>query len=751
MTNTYRALLALILAIYLVLAIGYGLTTPLFEAPDENSHYYTAAVIAKTRSLPQVDGDFTELTEQEAAQPPLYYLMAAVAATPFDVDLADDFFWPNPAVQLGAADSPQNINAFVHTELESWPWSDPVAIAHLWRLLSSILGLGTLLAIFGCARLVWPLNAERALLATAMVAFLPQFAFSHGAISNDPLIVFLCSLALLQLLTMWYCEATWPRLALLGLTVGLAILSKTAGLLLLLYSLILVALLTWRSQRGSSGGKIVQQVILSLAIVALVALSVSGWLLWRNWQLYGDVTAANQFISLAGGNRGYSLFRVLRETPGLWRSLFAVFGWFNVLAPGWVYLIWNGIVVAALIGAIFQLWSWLKTRRSLLEAGDTGRKAPLRVANLVDHPVVPAVLLGLWPVMVYAGLVSFMMRTPAGQGRLLFPAVLPLALALAYGLSRYHRRGLYVIAAALAMVTSVFCMVVVLPEAYARPAVITAADMPPEARSFNADMGQGLRLVAAEVKSDIVEPGQWAYMTLYWLADETPPGAKEQTGPQQVIELFGQDIELAGKLQSYHGNGLYPASLWQAGQIVVDSLAVRINDEASVPAEALIFVRLGGEESAVNVGSVKIAPPEWPPKTEAILADLEGIELIGATLDRSAAKPGETVKVILRWQVATAPERDLTTFVHLGQPDQPPLAQADGVPLGGHYPTTLWAAGEVFDDNYELLLPSDLPPGLYPIQIGLYVPEDGSRLQLAVDGVRQPNDAYVTGLLEVRP
>ncbi|UCG23812.1 MAG: DUF2142 domain-containing protein, partial [Chloroflexota bacterium] len=360
MTTDYRKPLALILAIYVLLAIGYGLATPLFEAPDEQHHFFTASAIAANRRLPTTGDEYSHLTGQEAAQPPLYYLIAALIAGPFDLVLSEEVIWPNPAVQLGAADSPHNINAFVHTEAESWPWRDHVLVAHLHRLLSALLGLGTLLAVFSCARLVWPASPERALLATALVAFLPQFVFLHGSISNDPLIILLCSAAIWQLLRMWYGEMDWLRLALLGLTVGLAILSKTAGLLLFAYALVFVGLIAWREQRGRSLGKKLQQVVGPLLAVAIPALALGGWLLWRNWELYGDITAASEFVRLAGGDRDYSLIQVLKETPGLWKSLFAVFGWFNVLAPQWIFLIWYGIVAAAVAGALSGVWRDLR-------------------------------------------------------------------------------------------------------------------------------------------------------------------------------------------------------------------------------------------------------------------------------------------------------------------------------------------------------------------------------------------------------
>jgi hypothetical protein len=78
------------------------------------------------------------------------------------------------------------------------------------------------------------------------------------------------------------------------------------------------------------------------------------------------------------------------------------------------------------------------------------------------------------------------------------------------------------------------------------------------------------------------------------------------------------------------------------------------------------------------------------------------------------------------------------------------LAQADSVPLNGYYPTYLWASGEVFADEYELLVPEGLADGRYPIHIGLYDPTTGARLPLSQNNQRQPQDAYFVGWLEVQ-
>jgi hypothetical protein len=238
-----------------------------------------------------------------------------------------------------------------------------------------------------------------------------------------------------------------------------------------------------------------------------------------------------------------------------------------------------------------------------------------------------------------------------------------------------------------------------------------------------------------------------ARLTLYWQADSVPEGAAEREAPQFVLELFGRDLELAGKLQSYHGGGLYPASLWTAGEIVVDRLGVRIDKEVHAPARARVFVRLADPAGSVEVGSIKIVPAHWPPAGDEVLARIEGIELVQAELGQANVQPGDMVEVRVRWRVIEPLGRNLTTFVHLGDPAIPPLAQGDSPPLGGDYPTGLWAADEVIDDAYALKLPADLPSGRHPVYIGLYDPASGVRAALEVDGQRQPNDAFLVGWL----
>lgn len=731
----FKRPLVIILLIYMGLTIAYGITNPLFESPDEQTHYFTAQYIAERWQLPVAGDPVDKWMGQEAAQPPLYYVLSAVLIRPIDTSQAREQVWFNPFTRLGDASSPANTNHFVHSEQEAWPWQGHVLAAHLLRLVSAVIGLGTLLFIYGSARLVWPQAQERAWLAVALVAFLPQFNFLHASVSNDPLVIFFCAAALWQLLRLWYGGVSNRRLLLLGLTIGLAMLSKMAGLLLLLYGAGFLVVLTWQ-QRNEEGVRPLPGTIgKRLLLVIGPALLLAGWLLVRNGQLYGDITAASVFIRVAGGDRGYSLGDVFGETSGLWRSLFAVFGWMNVAPPDWLYIIWNGLVVLAVGGVILVLVRAAKQRN-----GRAAFSAPSLLRALLNPPF----LLAVWVLMVYAGLVQFLLKTPAAQGRLLFPALVPLSLGMAYGLSRWRQQWLFLAVPALILTASLYSLFLVIPAAYEKPPIIAEGAVPAEAARIEQSLGQGVRLVAAVIETETAAQGDWVWMTFYWQGEDVPEEA-----PNFVVELLGREAAILGKLQSYHGGGLFPATLWPPGQVVVDRAALQVEVAPDTPLQGRLNLKLEGEETAVDVGTVKILPNTWPEPAGPALAEVAGAALTSLVISETAVSPGDTLHLTVQWHVLQPPGRDLTTFVHLGEQTSPPLAQGDSPPIDGHYPTHLWAEGEVINDAYRLMIPADLPAGRYPLHIGFYSPETGERPPVTVEGVQQPNNAYFAGWIEV--
>jgi hypothetical protein len=73
-------------------------------------------------------------------------------------------------------------------------------------------------------------------------------------------------------------------------------------------------------------------------------------------------------------------------------------------------------------------------------------------------------------------------------------------------------------------------------------------------------------------------------------------------------------------------------------------------------------------------------------------------------------------------------DEDYTVFTHLIAPDGSMTGQRDSQPVGGTYPTSLWLAGEVVADVYEIPVRADAPPGAHRLEVGMYVAETGARL-----------------------
>ncbi len=122
------------------------------------------------------------------------------------------------------------------------------------------------------------------------------------------------------------------------------------------------------------------------------------------------------------------------------------------------------------------------------------------------------------------------------------------------------------------------------------------------------------------------------------------------------------------------------------------------------------------------------APPAPPPDAAALAsmipldAQLGNVARVeGYSLEGDPARAGESVRVTVFWRPLAASERPLTVFVHLYDAGSGSVAQYDGQPLGGAYPTTSWVFGSLFAETYTLTTPTDLAAGAQPAAVvGLY-------------------------------
>lgn len=118
------------------------------------------------------------------------------------------------------------------------------------------------------------------------------------------------------------------------------------------------------------------------------------------------------------------------------------------------------------------------------------------------------------------------------------------------------------------------------------------------------------------------------------------------------------------------------------------------------------------------------------------------VRLVGFDLDSRRAWPGGRVPVTLYWQALVPIPASYQVFTHL-ETSNGPAAQADGVPVCWSYPTDAWRPGQIIADQHAIPLPADIAPGVYPLEIGLYLPDTFARLDL-LDAAGNPAGTSLT-------
>jgi 4-amino-4-deoxy-L-arabinose transferase-like glycosyltransferase len=130
-----------------------------------------------------------------------------------------------------------------------------------------------------------------------------------------------------------------------------------------------------------------------------------------------------------------------------------------------------------------------------------------------------------------------------------------------------------------------------------------------------------------------------------------------------------------------------------------------------------------GDVVALNGYSVA----QWSdPMTEVLIGSCEGGQAL-------CLKPGDALQVTLFWEAVAPIDVDYTVFLHMRDEQGETLAQSDGQPLDGHYPTSQWQPGETVAQPLGVNLPRDMATGSYSLYVGLYRLDTMARLPLEDD------------------
>ena len=110
----------------------------------------------------------------------------------------------------------------------------------------------------------------------------------------------------------------------------------------------------------------------------------------------------------------------------------------------------------------------------------------------------------------------------------------------------------------------------------------------------------------------------------------------------------------------------------------------------------------------------------------------DNIQLVGFDADKQVKLTPDNHKIPLTlfWRGTAEIPDNYVIFFHLLNEKGETVAQRDTAPRYGTLNTTQWTPNELFDDDQSLEVPANLPPGRYKIELGMYRPTDGKRLNV---------------------
>jgi hypothetical protein len=404
-----RWALAAIVALSLLLSVGYALASPWGEAPDETAHERYVEYLVRYARLPPITGQHPYTNESQ--QPPLYYSLGALLVWATRLVRGGEPL--NNPLQANAAPAPPSV---VYAVLAHRPGEQFPFYGYLLRGLSISIGLVSVALVYAAARALVPPPAPplAALLATLLAALQPQRLFIGASVSNENL-----ALAFSALLCLLICRSLVARPAvadpsshrnalLVGVAFGLGLLSKfTVGSFALP--------LAWTFWVGRAGKP--RSAVTNISLLFGAALLVAGPFLLYNTLAYGDPIAGRAVAAMLPGDSNFRLTDLFwLHDPFrwyFWSSYWGVFGWQRIWMPGWFYGIFALLVGAAILGGV-----------RLLLAGVLDRAQRQACAALLAQALI-----------AYAGIVLYSLRIIAWQGREIFTALPGLCILMGLGIA----------------------------------------------------------------------------------------------------------------------------------------------------------------------------------------------------------------------------------------------------------------------------------------------------------------------------
>lgn len=727
--------LPLLIVVFVLVAVAWNVLMPPYENLDEIEHTEVIRYIAVTGKLP-VHGEAQATgyhVRQEASQPPLYHILAAgwmrlwrLPTVPHDAEPV-----PGNVVTCGPADTFYNRATWTRAPIHE-SCSGARLTLHALRFFSTLLQIATVAGVWVLAKRLFPYG-PLAWLATALVAFNPQFLLVASGVNNDNAVIPLATWGLVLAYDLWDKGPTVQRVVFCGIISGLAALSKLSGAGVLGLGGLAVLIYVWQHKLP------LWRLVVWWGLMTLPALLlVAPWLL-RNLRLYGDPTALTPMLAIVG-RRTYPIAfsEIMPMLLSYWGQLPCAF------YPRAVYWPYYLVMAGGLVGLLCGWRRFTRRQRWVL------------------------VLCGVWFAVIVFAWLRWNSITPATGGRLLFPAITALALLLAAGWRGLACPRCLRLWSAMLPIWAVVTLVAGPVSLFAPPAQQPAAA--PIPNPVEVSFGEAVFLRGYDVRltqprlACVLASTSYCHpaldVTFYWQA--VHPVDANLAMALHLVSAASGATDLRLNYHHWPARGNWPTSTWPVGSVIRDhyvlplpprdqptqawSVQVALIDEATgarLPV-AIEGVHVGDAARLTMLRIPDTLPdlPGWDnPATPVIFA--EHVRLLDAAVEVT----DEGWHVALFWESFAVLPDDYTVFVHAYSSTGELLATGDGPPQNGAFPTRLWLPGDRILDLHSLPVLPDANPAR--VAVGLYHPLTGDRLPATFDA--QPLADYAVIVWEAQP
>jgi hypothetical protein len=731
--------LAVSLGLYVTFATAYMVVVPPFEGHDVQAHFAAVQHYRKGLALPTIDAQTLSESFELVTQPPLYHLLAAVAASGWPVDESTQLARDSMDPYFGGRSA--------YRQSETLPRAPARALvpAEIARLVSLMGGALVFLGTWWTARTLVPERPAFAAAAAAVATFNPFFLFLSTTITNDALAAGFCALALAAGFDAWHrCRrpAWWLGV---GALYGLAAITKYSSLFVgLPLSLLWVHYALDRGAARQAGGATCRGVGhadgdgrrrgleaagLSAAGFALAA----GWWFLRDVRLYGEWVPLHRMAeAIPALNRvpPWSVAHTVAYVPWLVSSFWGVF--VALIAPTAYLNITRVSMLLGLVGVPVAIGRAVRARRNRLAVAQS--------------------ILALWLAAVAIAVLYWTRTVTFGeQARLGFIGLSAFGILMVSGweawLPRRHQPRAHV-ALVGAMTCLALWLVPFLHDAYALPRPID--DMARPDRTIDARFAPGMRVVGVDFpRGAAIDPAGSMPVRVYLTTDRT-------VDADYTLFLHASDANdrLLYRYDGAPAGGRHPTRQWRPGEVFVDAFDIApslVLTETVLATLSLGFypfeqpaARLDAEDGAhrsigdrvvlgrIRLSAEPVASTAAPPP-DPVASWRSGVVLDAAEVERDA--DGAPTGVRVTWTTTRTLQSDYVVFAQVLGCGNEVLAQSDRQPCDGTWPTSTWRSGDVITDT--LRWTGELS-GWRRLIIGLYG-LDGARVPLSQPGATFPD------------